>query len=94
MSHILGAVSQFDADLGRWMAEQREDREMSQDAVAVQLGLDQPALSKIERGLRRVTTSELLHWAESVGVDDSALHSQLTALRLKHHKANRLGLVE
>lgn len=82
----------FDRDLGSWMASQREQRSISQDSVATQMGLDQPALSKIERGRRRVGTYELLHWAESVGVTDDELHGTLEVLRRKHFSQHRRAI--
>lgn len=87
-------VDDFDRDLGTWMALQREKRSISQDAVATQMSLDQPALSKIERGRRRVGTYELLHWAESVGVTDAELHGELETLRRKHFSEYRRAIRE
>ena len=84
MANTLGSVMDFNHALGSWMAREREARSLSQEAVATQLGLDQPALSKIERGIRRVATAELLHWAESVGVPDASLHETLADLRSEY----------
>jgi transcriptional regulator with XRE-family HTH domain len=74
-------VTDFNHTLGSWIAGEREARSISQEALATQLGLGQPTLSKIEHGIRRMTIRELLHWAESLGVPDESLHQALADLR-------------
>jgi len=63
------------------MAEQRECRNLSQEALALQLGRDQPQISKMERGLRKVGVEDLLHWAQAVGVPQEILCEELAELR-------------
>lgn len=84
-------MGEFDARLGQWMAEQRESRRLSQEALALQLGRDQPVISKIERGLRKVSVEDLIHWAEAVGVPQEALCRELGVLRSEFAPSQSLG---
>ena len=54
---------------------------MSQEALATQLGTEQPTISKIERGQRRVTVAELLRWADVLGVGLEEVGAGLTDLK-------------
>lgn len=74
-------VSKLDAALGAWMAAERDARQMSQEAVAHQMQLGQPVLSKIERGQRRLTVEELLIWANALGLGTTDVCSGLDKLR-------------
>lgn len=56
---------------------------MSQEALAIQLGTEQPTISKIERGQRRVTVAELLRWADVLGVDFEEVIVALSDLKTK-----------
>jgi|SRR5690606_18685900 len=76
-------VDSFDYRLGSWMAEQRAVRSMSQAALGVQLGKDQPFMSKVERGLRKVSVEDLLHWAEALDLQHEVLCDKLKELRLE-----------
>jgi len=84
-------VSDFDKALGYWMLKERELRNISQEALALQLGRDQPSLSKIERGLRRTTVSDLLHWAVTLGVPEADLNGQLLALRERFYPTQSIA---
>jgi transcriptional regulator with XRE-family HTH domain len=56
------------------MRAMRVTRGLSQSALASELGLDQAAVSRIEKGDRVVTVAELLRWCEALGyrVEDVA----------------------
>lgn len=69
-----------DALLAAWMAEQRERRGISQESLAERLRLDQPAVSRIERGYRKVTVIELLAWATALSLSWEDLASGLSQL--------------
>lgn len=84
-------MGDLDARLGQWMAVQREVRGLSQEALAIQLGRDQPVISKIERGLRRVSVEYLLRWAEAVGVSSDDLCRELDSLREEFAPSQSLG---
>lgn len=65
----MSSTDDFDAHLGRTMAEWREFKGLSQEALAELLGRDQPFVSKIERGQRRITVLELMSWAAALDLD-------------------------
>lgn len=74
-------VDQIDRNVATWMSEQREIRQLSQDAVAIQLSMDQPTVSKIERGLRRVSVSEFVSWCDALGVSNEQVCKLMASLR-------------
>ena len=63
------------------MVDERESRSVSQEAVAQQMLLEQPTISKIESGQRRVTVEELLVWANALGLSTTSVCTQLDHLR-------------
>jgi transcriptional regulator with XRE-family HTH domain len=50
------------------MTKQREARGLSQEAVAQQMELDQPSISKLERGSRGVSVIEFVAWSRAIGL--------------------------
>lgn len=58
-----------DAELGLRISQWRTQRGLSQAALAMRVGLDQPKLSRIEAGERRVSSLELADLADALGVD-------------------------
>lgn len=87
-------MSGFDSALGTWMAAERESRVMSQESVAQQMQLEQPTLSKIERGQRRVTVEELLGWANALGMSTAAVCSALDRMRSQFLPATSIWVSE
>lgn len=75
------AVDAFDQELGSFLARLRERSGMSQETFAAVLGRDQSVVSKTERGLRRVTVSDLLAWLAAAGTNLSAVAQELHDLR-------------
>jgi transcriptional regulator with XRE-family HTH domain len=52
----------FEITLANWLLKLREEKGLSQDALAVQLGKGQSDIAKIENGSKRITVFELLSW--------------------------------
>jgi ribosome-binding protein aMBF1 (putative translation factor) len=67
-------VATFYRQLGRLLAAWREERGLSQEALAVQLQRDQSYISRIEAGERHAGVTFLLEWAEALNLpfDDVA----------------------
>jgi transcriptional regulator with XRE-family HTH domain len=57
------------AEVGAVVAGLRRGASMDQSQVAAHLGIDQPAVSRIERGERRLNAWELYALAELLGVE-------------------------
>lgn len=67
-------VADFHRQLGRLLATWREERGLSQEALAVQLRCDQSFISRVEAGSRHASMTFLLEWADAMNVpfDDVA----------------------
>lgn len=50
---------------------------MPQEALAVQMGRDQPWISKVESGARRVQLTEFLAWLDALGLSLVDIAEQL-----------------
>lgn len=61
-------VAGFYRQLGRLLAARREERGLSQEALAVQLQRDQSYISRIEGGERQPGVSFLLEWADALNL--------------------------
>ena len=61
------------AEVGSVVAELRRRAGLDQAAVAAHLGLDQPAVSRVERGERRLSAWELAALAELLEVEPGLL---------------------
>jgi transcriptional regulator with XRE-family HTH domain len=70
----------LDRRIAALAAQLRKRRGISQAALAEELGHDQSFISKIERGQRRMTLAELLHWAEALGISFTELSRELRSL--------------
>jgi transcriptional regulator with XRE-family HTH domain len=73
-------VSDFDRELGLLLARLRESSGLSQEALAAALGRDQPLISKVERGQRRVSVADLLAWLGGLGIPLADIVSNLETL--------------
>lgn len=60
-------------EVGAVVAELRRRRNLGQAEVAGQLGIDQPAMSRIERGQRNLSAKELYALADLLGVDPGTI---------------------
>ncbi len=56
----------------------REGAKLSQKAIAQEIGLTQPDVSKIERRERRVDVLEALRWIRATGADPAEFFDQFT----------------
>jgi transcriptional regulator with XRE-family HTH domain len=56
----------------------REGAKLSQRAIAQEIGLTQPDVSKIERRERRVDVLEALRWIRATGANPAEFFDQLT----------------
>ena len=83
-------MDDFNKALGEWMSARREAAGVSQDSVGRQLGFEQPTMSKIESGRRRVTVEELLLWAEAVALPSAVLAEKLGELRSEFFASDSL----
>lgn len=73
-------MSQFDVQLGQLLARLRERSSVSQESLARVLGRDQPQVSRVERGVRRVAVQDLLQWLEALGFTLSDVAAELEAM--------------
>lgn len=70
----------FDVAIGGWLAERRERRGLSQEALALQLGRDQAFVSRTERGQRRTTARDLVLWLAVLGENMTDLGPELARI--------------
>lgn len=75
----------FSESLAALMRSIRESRGMPQEALAVQLGRDQPWISKVENGTRRVQLVEFLSWLDALGMSLTDVSEQLDARWSNRH---------
>lgn len=66
--------------LAYFMRRVREESGFSQEALATQLGRDQPWVSKTERGTRRIQLAEFLMWLDALGLSVSEVAAELDEL--------------
>lgn len=60
--------ARFEAAIAEFLRGTRERSGLSQEALATQMGRDQPWVSKTEHGARRVQISELCAWLAAMGL--------------------------
>lgn len=56
----------------------REEAKLSQKAIAHEIGLTQPDVSKIERRERRIDILEALRWVRATNADPAEFFTQFT----------------
>lgn len=78
MARVSGAVDEEGLlkSLGIVIREQRQGRDLSQEALADAAGIDRSHMGKIERGERNVTFLNLAKIARALGSKPSALLSK------------------
>src|SRR5690348_2630580 len=74
--------SQAREDVARWLRTIREERGLSQEALAQQLAVSQPYVSRTETGDRSVRIDEAMRWAIACGLRWEEVESDLRALWL------------
>ncbi len=62
---------------GRVLREQREARDMSQEAMAQKADVDRTFISQIERGIRRATLTTLCKLARALDIAPSTLVARM-----------------
>jgi len=67
-------------ELRRILRERRERAGLTQTELAEHIGRPQRYISRVERGLHRVTVVELLELAEAIGFDPASLVRRLAKL--------------
>ena len=53
---------ELELEIAKALAKLREEKGLSQEALAIQLGKGQSDIAKIEKGNRRITVIEMLEW--------------------------------
>ena len=64
-------------ELRRILRERRERAGLTQTELAERVGRPQRYISRVERGVHRVTVVELLEFAEAIGFDAASLVRRL-----------------
>ena len=77
---VTGTSSQESETLAHFLRRVREESGFSQEALATQLGRDQPWVSKTERGTRRIRLAEFLMWLDVLGLSVSEVADELDDL--------------
>jgi transcriptional regulator with XRE-family HTH domain len=76
----LPAISPLHAAFGDALRELRSERAMSQEAVALEAGLNRGYYSGIERGVRNVALANIVKIAGALGVPASEIHVRAEAI--------------
>jgi len=74
--------AKIEAALVKWLSKLREEKGLSQDALAVQLSKGQSDIAKIENGSKRITVAEVLYWMEALEIPYSRLNEVLEPIYL------------
>jgi len=81
----LPAISPVHAAFGDALRELRAERGMSQEAVALEAGLNRGYYSGVERGVRNVALANIVKIANALGVPASEIFARTEA----QHKRNK-----
>lgn len=71
----------LEAEIALALAQLRERKGISQEALASQLGRSQSYVAKVETGKLRVTLAAFLQWIGALGIRDSEVHDLVNSLR-------------
>jgi transcriptional regulator with XRE-family HTH domain len=77
----LPAMSPVHAAFGDALRELRAEHGMSQEAVALEAGLNRGYYSGVERGVRNVSLANIVKIADALGVPASAVLARAEAIR-------------
>jgi transcriptional regulator with XRE-family HTH domain len=77
----LPAMSPVHAAFGDVLRELRAEHGMSQEAVALEAGLNRGYYSGVERGVRNVSLANIVKIADALGVPASAVLARAEAIR-------------
>ncbi len=75
------AMSPVHAAFGDALRELRAENGMSQEAVALEAGLNRGYYSGVERGVRNVSLTNIVKIADALGVPASAVLARAEAIR-------------
>jgi transcriptional regulator with XRE-family HTH domain len=75
------ALSPMHAAFGNALRELRAERGVSQEAVALEAGLNRGYFSGIERGVRNVALANIVKIADALGVPASEVFAQAEAIQ-------------
>jgi transcriptional regulator with XRE-family HTH domain len=75
------AMSPVHAAFGDALRELRAEHGMSQEAVALEAGLNRGYYSGVERGVRNVSLANIIKIADALGVPASAVLARAEAIR-------------
>lgn len=75
------AMSPVHAAFGDALRELRAEHGMSQEAVALEAGLNRGYYSGVERGVRNVSLANIVKIADALGVPASAVLARAEAIR-------------
>jgi transcriptional regulator with XRE-family HTH domain len=64
-------------ELGKWLADLRQNKGISQEALAIMLGKGQSDIAKMESGTRKITFFEVLEWVGSLGYNVSEVQKMV-----------------
>lgn len=84
VSSIFSPEGVFHRALAEMLAALRSDMELSQGSLAVELGIDQAAVSRVESGQRRLTVAETFAWFEALGIEPTEASERLVLLWQSH----------
>jgi transcriptional regulator with XRE-family HTH domain len=76
----LPAISPVHAAFGQALRDLRKEREMSQEAVALEAGLNRGYYSGIERGVRNVALANIVKIAKALSVPASEVLARTEAI--------------
>ncbi|MDV2978186.1 UNVERIFIED_CONTAM: helix-turn-helix transcriptional regulator [Actinomycetes bacterium ARC8] len=80
MSSLFSSEGAFNRALAEMLAALRSDINVSQGALAVELGIDQAMVSRVESGQRRLTVTEVFAWFDALGVEPEESAERLLGL--------------
>ena len=75
--------------VGDVLRDIRHDMGMSQSQVAARCGARQPFVSKVERGERELSASEILPYAAALGISDERLYYEIHKALLAYARRRR-----
>ena len=74
---------ELENQLAEWLAKLREEKGISQEALALQLGKGQSDITKIERGQKRVSVIELISWMAALDIPFERIDEGILPIYLK-----------
>ena len=79
----------LESAFGQILREHRRKNKISQEALALQSGLDRTFMSKLERGIRQPTLMSLFKIANALNISPSQIISEVESLVTKDKKTEQ-----